>query len=127
MTLPLPQKRKKVPMGVRIPEKRESQRHRRFIRGLECIAKVRDGANCVGAVEFCHVRSGLPEGEQAGIATKPHDCFGFPACRWHHLTQHQHGEREFERVYGVKLLETALALSLNSPDPEIREKARSIR
>ena len=127
MTLPLPQKRKKVPMGVRTQEKRESARHRKFVRGHECIANGKLGLACQGRIEFCHVRKGLPEGEQAGVAQKPHDAFGFPACTYHHKVQHAMGEGWFEQTYGVKLLETALALALRSPDPSIVEKARSIR
>ena len=96
------------------------------MRGHECIIKDRNGHVCEGAIQFCHVRKGLPEGEQAGVAQKPHDCFGFPACDDAHRTQHAMGEGWFEQTYGVNLLQTALALSLQSPDLELRAKARSI-
>ena len=123
----VPKKRKKESMGVRQVEKRESARHRKFVRSRECIAHGAFGIFCEGPIQFCHVRSGLPQGEQSGVSQKPHDAFGFPACAYHHKRQHDMGEASFEQLYGVNLLETALALSLQSPDLELRAKARSIR
>lgn len=115
-------------MGVRQVERKESARHRKFVRGRECIAKGRVGhvhcVDCYGPIQFCHVRSGLPDGEQAGVSEKPHDCFGFPGCATHHAQQHVVGEQSFEKMYGINLLETALALSRISPDPMVKEKAR---
>ena len=118
----LPKKREKKRMQVREVEKKEFPRHRRFVRKFACVVPY-----CpIGPIEFCHVRSGLPIGEQAGMAEKPHDCFGCPGCPIHHAEQHRIGEPAFERKYGVNLLATAINLSRVSPCPEIRAKAKSI-
>lgn len=125
---PIPAKRKKAPMGVRQVEKRESAKHRRFVRSHVCIVLTGrpDLTECTGGNEFCHVRAGLPSGEQAGVAMKPHDAFGVPMCSYHHSQQHRIGEASFEKLYGVRLLDTALALARVSPDQMIRDKVKEI-
>lgn len=127
MTLPL-RKRPKEKLGVRQVETKESAKHRRFVRSFVCIVNGGTaGVTCTeGPIVFCHVRSGLPEGEQAGVSRKPHDCFGFPACRSHHDQQHGIGEQSFERLYGVRLLDTALKLARVSPCPIVKAKAQQI-
>ena len=122
MPYPL-QKRPKSRMGVRQVESKESLRHRKFVRSFVCVFP-----NCVTGqpVEFCHVRAGLPAGEQAGVAQKPHDAFGFPACRSHHDLQHRISEAAFEQLCGVKLLDTALQLARISPCPRVKAKAQEL-
>jgi len=125
--LPL-QKRAKSRMGVRQVESKESLRHRKFVRSFVCIVNGGTaGSVCnEGPIVFCHVRAGLPEGEQAGVSRKPHDCFGFPACRSHHDQQHRIGEESFEKIHGVKLLDTALLLARASPCPRVKAKAQEL-
>jgi hypothetical protein len=118
-------KRPKAPRTKPV-EQRESQRHRKFVRTGKFAVCIVPGCE-VRPLEFCHVRAGLPEGEQAGISTKPHDAFAVGMCSAHHREQHAIGEKSFEKKYGVKLLETALALSRISPDQDIQRKAREIR
>jgi hypothetical protein len=127
----LPAKRKRERMNVRVVEKKESPRHRRFVRGHVCItigghAPHLEAPACEGPIQFCHIRARLPEGEQAGVSQKPHDAFGFPACAAHHKIQHALGEAGFESRYGVSLLKTALALARVSPDPMIKQKAQEV-
>lgn len=96
-----------------------SQKHRRFVRSLVCTAWKVDGDNCKGPREFCHVRSGT----DAGGNQTPSDWWGYPACDHHHIhDQHQHGEKEFERKYGVNLKRLALQLAAMTAqkDPDFR-------
>ena len=120
---PIPAKRKKSPMGVREVEKLTFPQHRRFIRAHGCIVPGCKG----GPIEAAHVRAGLPAGEQAGIATKPHDCFTVPLCRTHHSQQHGLGEASFERLYNLRLLDTALALARISTCEDVQIKAKGIQ
>jgi hypothetical protein len=120
-------KRKKERMNVRVVEKKESAKHRKFVRAHVCIVVTGGGPlSCAGGIEFAHVRAGLPEGELAGMAQKPSDVFAVPMCSAHHSEQHRIGERSFERLYGVSLLKTALALARVSPDLKIREKVKGV-
>jgi hypothetical protein len=103
------------------------KRHQAFVRRHVCIVP-----GCPGKPQFCHVRSGLPASTpswaRAGKDMRPHDAFGFPACAEHHLfDQHRIGEPAFERKHGVSLLKEALDLARNSPCPEVREFARSLK
>jgi len=130
MTLPL-RKRPKEKLGVRQVETKESPRHRKFVRSFVCIAQGGnaphlESVNCGGPIEFCHVRAGLPEGEQAGISRKPHDAFAVPMCAEHHRIQHAIGEASFEQRYGVRLLDTALKLARVSPCPIVKAKANQV-
>lgn len=95
-------------------------RHRAYVRRHVCIVP-----GCDGVPQFCHIRAGLPANTPSwarpGPGRKSYDAFGFPACPQHHpFDQHQHGEREFERRYGVNLLKEALDLARTSPVDEVR-------
>ena len=68
-----------------------------------------------------------PNWARGGIGQKPHDAFCFPACRYHHNEQHQHGEETFAKVYGVNLLKEALDLARNSPLEEIRNFVKELK
>ena len=125
--LPL-RKRPKEKLGVRQVETKESAKHRRFVRSFVCIVNGGTaGVTCTeGPIVFCHVRAGLPEGEQAGISRKPHDAFAVPMCAEHHRIQHAIGEASFEQRYGVRLLDTALKLARVSPCPIVKAKAQQV-
>ena len=104
-------------------ERREFPSHRRFVRSHTCVVP-----KCIGTpIEFCHGRFGLPLELQGGMGHKPHDAVGFPACAAHHRHQHLIGESAFERKYGVRLLDTALALARVSPCQQVRDKAKGIQ
>jgi hypothetical protein len=95
-------------------------RHRKYVRGRVCIVP-----GCLGGpIEAAHVRAGLPAGTpswaRGGTGKKPHDAFTFPACSFHHRSQHVSGEISFARTHGVSLLKEALELARNSPCPEVR-------
>jgi hypothetical protein len=121
----LPVRRKKAKMNVRQVERRESARHRKFVRSFVCIA-ANSVDGCSGRIQCCHVRAGLPAGEQAGKAQKPHDAFSFPGCEYHHAVQHMIGESSFEKQYGVNLLAAAIKLAGLSPDPLIKQKVKDL-
>lgn len=131
MTLPL-RKRPKEKLGVRQVETKESPRHRKFVRSFVCLVQQQIGAHPdTGAcdstqIECAHVRRGLPQGEQAGIGEKPHDCFTVPLCRTHHAQQHRIGEESFEKLYRVKMIDTALKLAKVSPCPIVKAKAQEV-
>ena len=118
----IPAKRKKV--RTKEVEKREFPQHRRFVRKRVCAVYGASSEPCSFRSECAHVRAGLPEGEQAGVSQKPHDAFTVPLCSYHHREQHRIGEPAFERKYGVRLLNTALALARISPCEAVKSKAK---
>ena len=120
--LPL-RKRPKEKLGVRQVETKESAKHRRFVRSFVCIV---NDEYCDKDIQCAHVRLGLPEGEQAGVSQKPHDCFTVPMCSGHHARQHRIGEASFEKEFGVRLLDTALKLARVSPCPIVKAKAQQV-
>lgn len=63
------------------------------------------------AIECAHVRTGT----NGGVGIKPGDCWTVPLCRDCHARQHQIGEPEFERQWGVDLKAVAKALYQASP------------
>lgn len=103
----------------------EWPKHRKFVRGRECIVP---GCGTGQPIECCHVRKGLPANTpswaRGGTARKPHDAFTFPACRHHHARQHDIGESEFERWHGISLLKEALDLARHSPCEGVRAFVR---
>ena len=109
----LPQRKKPPKFGTR-EEQREFPGHRAWVRGFGCCVPGCD----LGPIEFAHVRKGLPEGEQAGIAQKPHDKWGISLCggpRGHHAEQHQLGELTFAKKYGLDLAALAKEFARRSP------------
>lgn len=105
----------------------EWPKHRKFVRGRQCIVP---GCHSGDPIEAAHVRKGLPANTpswaRGGVGRKPCDAFTFPACSHHHRRQHELGEPEFERQFGVSLLKEALDLARNSPVPEVRQFAREV-
>ena len=67
--------------------------------------------SCSGKVEAAHVRTGT----DGSMGQKPSDIWVVPLCHKHHAEQHQIGEAEFERRYGVKLKAMAEDISRKSP------------
>lgn len=121
----LPKRRK--PERPHVPRvlQRVFNRHRRYIRSLECSVK-----NCacqyrIGIwenpehrrIECAHVRTGT----DGGTGLKPSDWWTIPLCAVRHREQHNVGEGTFERVYGLDMKAIALALARKSPDTAMRE------
>jgi hypothetical protein len=63
------------------------------------------------AIECAHVRTGT----DGGTGIKPSDRWTVPLCKECHARQHQIGEAEFERQWGVNLKAVAEALFRASP------------
>jgi len=107
----IPQKRKRARMGVKVSSVVRSPGHLAYIRTLECAVRkpgyydcnLHDGCN---KVEAAHVRTGT----DGGTSIKPGDNWAMPLCAAHHRQQHQIGEPEFERRYGVDMKAIAKAL-----------------
>lgn len=105
--------RRKPPVrsGIeRVPPKRFPG-HRAWVRRHACIVEGCERRD----IQACHVRYGLPQGEQAGMADKPHDKWTVPMCAGHHAEQHQIGEPAFCRKYGIDLVKTAMQFASASP------------
>jgi len=98
-------------------ERRVWPKHRKFIEAQRCIVSRVD---CAGDVVAAHVRSAA----NAGVGLKPHDHFTVPLCAMCHALQHQIGQSEFERRFGVNLMETARMFAERSPDLEMKADMR---
>ena len=95
----IPKRRKAPKMGVRAKPWWRSESYKQFIRGFECaVAGVKD--TCEGRIEPAHVRTGT---DGCG-SEKPSDWWLIPLCKHHHIgVQHNIGEPEFERQYGINM------------------------
>jgi len=108
--------RRKPPVksGIeRVPNKRFPG-HRQWIRRHACIVEGCERRD----IQACHVRAGLPAGEQAGKDQKPHDKWTLPMCGGvgsHHEEQHRIGEPAFCRKYGLDLVKIATKFAAASP------------
>ena len=56
-----------------------------------------------------------PEPDPFGMGVKPSDCFVIPLCSAAHREQHNVGEAEFQRIYGINMRRIADSLWLKSP------------
>jgi hypothetical protein len=88
-------------------EARSCPAHRAWVRRHAC---------CVPScsrhpVECAHVRGGT----DGGVALKPSDQWAISLCAHHHAEQHMIGEREFERRYGICLIDLASEFARRSP------------
>ena len=98
------------------PKRKEPRRDGR-IRSPEHRAWVRLHACCVpmcnseSRIDPAHVRS---TGD-GGMSMKPGDDWCVSMCRDHHREQHQIGEAEFERRYGLNLTDLAREFASTSP------------
>ena len=103
MTLPprIVRKRKRD-SALRCPQ------HRQWIRTFACCVPE---CNSESRIDACHVRNG----SHAGMGRKPGDDMLISMCRDHHREQHQIGEAEFERRYGLNLTDLAREFASTSP------------
>ena len=107
----IPARRKKPKLGLRkVPQIRRPS-HLTWLRGHECAIAGRNGHACEGRIEAAHVRAGT----DGGLGVKPSDCWTLPLCTSAHALQHQIGEAEFERRYGIDMKAIASALWARSP------------
>ena len=104
----LPKRRKKPKMMLREPSQIRSPQHLAWIRGHECVL---NGLACMGRLEAAHVRTGT----DGGTSVKPSDSWTLPLCSYHHLLQHNMGETNFERRYGINMKAIASELWQRSP------------
>jgi hypothetical protein len=124
----LPARRKKERMNVRVVEKKESAKHRRFVRAHVCAVNLgKAGVACAQPSQCAHIRDGLPMGQQAGMGQKPHDMWTVPLCHHHHA-EYDNGIngswKVFEAKYGLDLQKIARALALESKDDDVRGYAQ---
>jgi hypothetical protein len=112
MTLRL--KPKPPKMGARVQERRDFPRHRQFVRRHACVVPGCDGL----PIQCAHVRLGT----DGGTGLKPSDWWCVPLCVEHHFRQHGAGEESFWAGRDAKAL--ALSFAMQSPVPEVQEKAR---
>lgn len=101
----------KMKSGIAKGPRRRFPGHLAWIRKHACIVSGCERRD----IQACHVRAGLPAGEQAGMGEKPADWWTFPACSEHHSEQHNIGEPAFCKRYGVNLVEIAKECARLSP------------
>lgn len=108
----IPKRRKPERMGVRASAQLRSPSHLRWVRGHFCAIAGKNGHICEGRIEAAHVRTGT----DGGMGVKPSDNWSIPLCSAAHIPiQHQVGEAEFERRYGLNMKQIAQALWAKSP------------
>ena len=130
----LPKRQKRKRFGIREETRVRSYAHKKWVRGHECAIAGRwekrfspDHTEarmhgCTGPIQSAHVRCGT---DGAGNID-PSDCYTIPLCVAGHRRQHDLGEPEFERRYGIDMKKIAAALWARSPAREKieREKER---
>lgn len=116
----LPEKRQRERFGTERAPKREWPRHRKFVRGHECIIKGKH--ECSGGIVFAHIRSAA----NAGKGQKPFDWFGVSMCSDAHLEQHTIGQPAFERKYNVDLFALAAEFARRSTDQAMKEAMKAM-
>lgn len=105
-------RRKPEPMNVREAPQIRCPSHLAWVRGFQCsVIDKRSAHECFGKIEAAHVRTGT----DGGMGVKPSDCFVIPLCSAAHREQHQVGEAEFERIYGISMRRIADQLWRKSP------------
>ena len=117
----LPKRRKAEPMGVREEPQIRCDGHLKWVRGFQCaVIDKRSAHECFGKIEAAHVRTGT----DGGMGVKPSDCFVIPLCSAAHREQHNVGEAEFERIYGISMRKIADQLWRKSPHRLTYERDR---
>jgi hypothetical protein len=98
-----------------------SASHKAFIRRQQCVCAAFSHPKypCGGPKIAAHFRTATG----GGMGLKPADQFIFCACDAHHRLQHQIGEAEFQRMFGLDLRVICRDFAQRSPDPRIREAA----
>lgn len=113
MQFPYHMKRRKAPRaGIRDEDKvppAVERKHFKWLRGWDCI--IAGKHDCEGRIEVCHVRQGLG----GGMALKPGPERTVPMCSAAHRRQHQVGEKQFEREFGISMLALAERFAAMSP------------
>lgn len=104
-----PKKRKRPKIGVGKPSQIRSLEHLRFVRSQPCPLRV--WSICSGPIQACHVRTRT----DGGAGSKPGDNFTLPLCAGHHATQHNMGEKAFEKAYNINMRKIADTLWARSP------------
>jgi hypothetical protein len=105
----IPRRRKAEKMKVRESGMIRCAQHLQYIRGHECVAA--SSGECSGKIQAAHYRIG----GNGGMGMKPDDTRTFPACQHHHALQHNIGEREFAKRYGLDLEKIVTELARRSP------------
>jgi hypothetical protein len=114
----LPERRQRLPMGVRAPLQRIWLRHRRWVKSHGCCVP-----GCrAPTVDFAHLRSAA----NAGTGQRPHDIFGVSLCRLHHDEQHRIGAEAFGDRYGIDLWSLAAEFAQRSPDWQMRASVKLV-
>jgi len=96
-------RRKREPMGLRTQFHYRSQTYRQWVAGMPCTIAGINGHVCIPNVVCAHMRLGT----DGWLSEKPSDWFGYPLCddmkgNGAHPEQHNIGEPEFFRRYGIK-------------------------
>lgn len=101
-----------------------SEIHRKWVRAHECVLWANPLSPCDmnHPTEAAHYRTAA----NSGTGKKPGDEWLLPCCRAHHREQHQIGQHAFELRYGISMRDLALGYARESPDREIRERAKRI-
>lgn len=104
-------------MNNRLPKRRTKPRrtdrrlnpsHLQWVRGHDCSVA---NSECSGKIEAAHVRRGT----DGGMSKKPSDCYALSLCKHHHEQQHRLGEKSFEALHGIDMLEVANLFWRQSP------------
>ncbi len=111
MNLPLRVKQERIQTAGRV----RSPAHLKWIRTHHCCVP---GCKNV-PIEAAHVRTGT----DGGMGMKPSDSWSISLCAPHHHQQHNIGEADFERVYGIDM--KALAAEFTSKSPHRSKFRRS--
>jgi len=99
----LPGRKKRTPYGVREPSVIRVPGFLSYVRKHECAVTVKFTFFCEGSTEAAHVRTGT----DGGTGMKPSDCYALPLCSGHHRRQHQIGEQQFEKDWGIDMRKIA--------------------
>jgi hypothetical protein len=114
----LPDRRKKLKMGVRQSIQKIWPRHRRWVKAHGCCVP-----GCeAGSIDFAHLRSA----GNAGAGQRPHDIFGVSLCRAHHDEQHRIAAAAFGRKYKIDLWALAAEFARRSPDWHMRASLKLV-
>jgi len=109
-------------MGVKQSSFIRSASHKAFIRRQQCVCAAFNHPKypCGGPKVAAHFRTATG----GGMGLKPADQFIFCVCDAHHRLQHQVGEAEFQKMFGLNLRIICRDFARRSPDQRIREAAQ---
>lgn len=104
----LPKRRKWAKADILNGYQIRSTGHLQWIRGHCCSVQ---NTACQGRIEAAHVRCSL----DGGMGLKPGDDWTISLCSYHHMQQHQVGEREFEKIHKIDMQTLAAEFWRKSP------------